>query len=124
MALSCTMASPIAWEHHYGITLPIFAVLLASSIGDPRRLVWLALAYVLIATFVPLTNTLATNVLGVFQSTLLAGALILLVTLYRSAATASATERTTAQFDGTSSQGLPAYSARVTAGGFDTIPHT
>jgi hypothetical protein len=25
MALSVTMASPIAWEHHYGIIFPIFA---------------------------------------------------------------------------------------------------
>ena len=30
MALSCTMASPIAWEHHYGILLPIFAVLVVA----------------------------------------------------------------------------------------------
>ncbi len=39
MAVSCTMASPIAWEHHYGVTLPIFAVMLATCLGDRTRLV-------------------------------------------------------------------------------------
>ena len=28
MAVSLTIASPIAWEHHYGILLPIFAIML------------------------------------------------------------------------------------------------
>jgi len=83
IALSCTMASPIAWEHHYGITLPIYAVLLAGAIGDRSRLAWLAASYVLVSTFVPVTNLLAANVLNIFQSLLFAGAIILLVLLHR-----------------------------------------
>ena len=83
IALSGTMASPIAWEHHYGITLPIFAVLLAGSIGDHRRLAWLAVSYVLVSTFLPVTNFLAATPLNILQSSLLAGAMILLVLLHQ-----------------------------------------
>ena len=79
MALCLTLASPIAWEHHFGITLPMFAILLATA--DRRHLPWLALSYVLIATFVPVTNLLAHTAGNVAQSTLFAGALILLAIL-------------------------------------------
>lgn len=34
MLLACTMASPIAWEHHYGVLVPVFA-LLVSDLGRP-----------------------------------------------------------------------------------------
>lgn len=84
MALTCTMASPIAWEHHYGITLPIYAVLLASCVGDRSRLAWLALSYVLVSTYLPVTNALAASSLNILQSALFAGAVVLLLLLYRS----------------------------------------
>lgn len=80
MALCLTLASPIAWEHHFGITLPIFAILLACT--ERRHLPWLALSYVLIATFLPITNLLAHTTWNVAQSTLFAGALILLAMLF------------------------------------------
>ena len=35
MVLALTMASPVAWEHHYGVLLPIFALLLAASLRAP-----------------------------------------------------------------------------------------
>ena len=79
MALCLTLASPIAWEHHFGITLPMFAVLLTTV--QRRRLPWLALSYILIATFLPVTNLLAASAWNVAQSTLLAGALILVTML-------------------------------------------
>ena len=81
MAVCCTMASPIAWEHHYGVTLPLFAVMLASCVGDRSRLLLLGTAYVLVSTFVPATNLLAASPLNLLQSTLFAGAIILLVLL-------------------------------------------
>jgi hypothetical protein len=84
MGLSLTLASPIAWEHHYGITFAMFAVLLAGSAG--RHLAWLGASYILIGTFVPLTNLLAATPWNIAQSTLLVGALILLVLLYRQSA--------------------------------------
>jgi hypothetical protein len=84
MALSITMASPIAWEHHYGIVLPIFAVMLARTLGNRARLCWLIASYMLISNFIPATNLLAPTVVNIVQSYLLAGAVILLVLLYRS----------------------------------------
>src|SRR5262249_27549320 len=53
MALSATIASPIAWEHHYGILLPVFAVLLATAPASRGLLTWLAASYVLTSTFLP-----------------------------------------------------------------------
>jgi hypothetical protein len=35
MTLALTMASPVAWEHHYGVLLPILALLLAASLRSP-----------------------------------------------------------------------------------------
>jgi alpha-1,2-mannosyltransferase len=82
MALSITMASPIAWEHHYGTIFPILAVLLASVIGDRRRLLLLTVSYVLISNYIPVTNLLADTVFNVAQSYLLAAAITVLLLLH------------------------------------------
>lgn len=82
MAVSLTIASPIAWEHHYGILLPVFAVLLADTIGDRCRILWLMVSCVLVSNFIPATNLLAATPFNVGQSYLLAGALIALALLY------------------------------------------
>jgi hypothetical protein len=82
MALSITIASPIAWEHHYGTIFPIFAVLLASVIGDRRRLLLLTVSYVLISTFIPVTNLLADTVFNVAQSYLFFAAIVVLMLLH------------------------------------------
>ena len=82
MGLCLTLASPVAWEHHYGITLPMFALLLAT--GNTRHVVWLGASYLLIGTYLPLTNLLAATPFNVSQSTMLVGALMLLVLLERS----------------------------------------
>jgi uncharacterized membrane protein YagU involved in acid resistance len=82
MALSVTMASPIAWEHHYGIIFPIFAVLLASVIGHRTRLLLLAVSYVVISNFFPIANLLAPTVFNLAQSYLLFAALIVLALLH------------------------------------------
>ncbi len=92
IALSCTMASPIAWEHHYGITLPMYAILLASSLSDRIRLVPIGVSYVLVSTFVQVANLLAGGPLNVLQSTLFLGALVLLWLLYWQATASPATE--------------------------------
>jgi alpha-1,2-mannosyltransferase len=83
MAISCTMASPIAWEHHYGVLLPVFALVFASAVGNRPRLIWLAVSYVLISNYVQAANVLAPTFLNPLQSYLLAGAVILLVILHR-----------------------------------------
>ncbi len=82
MALSITIASPIAWEHHYGTIFPILAVLLASVIGDRRRLLLLTVSYVLISNYIPVTNLLADTVFNVAQSYLLAAAITVLLLLH------------------------------------------
>jgi hypothetical protein len=82
MALSITIASPIAWEHHYGTIFPVLAVLLASVLGNRRRLILLIGSYVLISNFIPVTNLLAATVLNIAQSYLLAAAIVVLMLLH------------------------------------------
>lgn len=82
MALSVTIASPIAWEHHYGILFPVFAVLLAGSIGNRTRLMLIAASYILISNFFPATNLLASTILNVAQSYLFFAALVVLMLLH------------------------------------------
>jgi len=82
MMLSITMASPIAWEHHYGTIFPVFAVLLTSVIGHRKRLILLTVSYVLISTFIAASNLLADTVFNVAQSYLFAGAIVVLVLLH------------------------------------------
>ena len=75
-----TMASPIAWEHHYGILLPIFGLvvplLVANRVG---RWGWvlLSLAYILCANHLLLFNRLWATGWNVLLSYLFFGALIL-----------------------------------------------
>jgi hypothetical protein len=86
--LSLTLASPIAWDHHYGVLLPIFAVLFPAAL---RRQPWgawtlplLWLAFVLSSeSFVGATNLLAGTAWNVMQSYQFFGALIGLGLLYR-----------------------------------------
>jgi hypothetical protein len=82
MAVSLTIASPVAWEHHYGILLPVFVIVLARTFHDRTRMIWLMASYVLVSNFIPATNLLAPTYWNIGQSYLLAGALILLVLLY------------------------------------------
>ena len=82
MAVSATAASPIAWEHHYGVLLPVFAVLLAEPSTRRWRLFWLVLSYVLASIFIPAANLLAATPWNVVQSHLFAAALIVLVLLH------------------------------------------
>jgi alpha-1,2-mannosyltransferase len=82
MALSITIASPIAWEHHYGTIFPILAVLLASVISDRRRLLLLTVSYVLISNYIPVTNLLAATVFNVAQSYLFVAAITVLLLLH------------------------------------------
>jgi hypothetical protein len=92
-ALATTLASPIAWEHHYGVLLPIFACLLPAVLdGRPEDaarqgsrgfgLPLLALAYLVSAHYLdalrrldatpwnPLQSLLLFTALGVFGALL------------------------------------------------------
>jgi len=81
------IATPMAWEHHYGVMLPIFVWL---WFGVYRRgigsAVKLAIAFVLIADFLsPLNYFAAIPVANVLQSYMYFGALLLLWLLMRDA---------------------------------------
>jgi alpha-1,2-mannosyltransferase len=85
-ALTFTMASPIAWEHHYSILLPIFAAALPAALraGRERLTVWiLAAAFALCSNIYPMINSLANTRLNFLQSHLFFGGLALLIMLYR-----------------------------------------
>jgi len=88
-ALTFTIASPIAWEHHYGILPAIFLALLFALLSARpsagRGGFWAALtaSYVLSANFFPLANEAATTPFNFVQSYLLLGGLVALWLLYR-----------------------------------------
>jgi hypothetical protein len=85
MILSLTVASPVAWDHHYGVLLPIFALLLSAN----GRLLTAGEAWVLLIAFLlaaqPLSFTRysAHTPLNVVQSTLFGAAVLTLLLLAR-----------------------------------------
>ena len=82
--LTCVMASPVAWEHHYGILLPIYAALLPLALRSPRApVVWLASSYALTSNYFSVTKLAAGSWLNFVQSSLLFGAAMVLLCLYR-----------------------------------------
>lgn len=82
-----TIASPVAWTHHYAVLLPVFAVAVghawqARELGASRM--WLlALAWLLVANNFRALNRLADTPLGFLQSYVYFGGLLLLFLLYR-----------------------------------------
>jgi hypothetical protein len=95
VSIVCVIATPMAWEHHYGVLLSIFVWLWFNvyrpSVYPPgvyRRgapPVWpLALAFILIADFLsPLNLLAAIPVANLMQSYMYFGALLLLSLLIR-----------------------------------------
>lgn len=86
LALSVTAASPIAWEHHYGILPPIYAAALGCLGARPAlgraTLACLALSYALTSNYFGIANCLAETNWNVLQSSLYLGALLLLFALH------------------------------------------
>ena len=90
MIVSATIASPIAWTHHYAVLLPLFALvlpgLLAIEHGAHARralLVLLAASFLLIANTWRAVNQLAETPFNFLQSYVLFGGLVFLGILYR-----------------------------------------
>lgn len=88
MLLAVTMASPIAWEHHYGVLAPIFAAslpaLLRFRVFGSATLPLAAVSYVLASNLLfGLTVGSAGRLLNLGQSHLFFAALIMLVALQR-----------------------------------------
>jgi hypothetical protein len=74
MGLAATMASPIAWEHHYGILFPIFVCLwLILWFGNSMlKNVWAKITfvtcYLIAANVIPFTKLLEGSYLNILQS--------------------------------------------------------
>ena len=82
--LTCVLASPVAWEHHYGILLPIYAIIVPVAFRTScMTVVWLALSYVLASNYFGITRLAADTYFTFVQSSLLFGATIVLVVLYQ-----------------------------------------
>lgn len=82
MTLSVTMASPIAWTHHYGVALPIYAIAFAALLDRPKALIWLAVSYALTSQVWNVTQFLADTPANIVQSYSFFGFLILLGLLH------------------------------------------
>jgi hypothetical protein len=83
-ALAATLASPVAWEHHYGILIPLYAVLFGELCRAPRRrwgLALLGISYALTGNFFAVLNRTADTPFNFLQSYMLAGALLALALL-------------------------------------------
>ena len=97
IALTATMASPIAWEHHYGILPPIYAAAFGWFADTPAlgraTLAWLALSCALSGNYWGITNLLAATCWNPLQSHLYFGALLLLLALHAWRARAGAAAR-------------------------------
>ena len=87
MILATTMASPIAWKHHYGVLLPIFIVLLPFAVYFYQNKKWalliLSFAFTLTAQLIEFVRAFADTGFNVVQSYLFFGACIILAFLYR-----------------------------------------
>jgi len=86
VALAATMASSIAWTHHYGILLPIYAAavpgLLENRIFGRATWIYVAVSYMLASNYFGVVHRLAETRLNVLQSYLYVGALLLLICLH------------------------------------------
>jgi alpha-1,2-mannosyltransferase len=83
LAVSLTIASPIAWEHHYGVLLPAFGLLAAASVGRVATLVLIAMSFIFVSNFIPAFNLLAETPFNFLQSYMLAGGLFFLLLMHR-----------------------------------------
>jgi alpha-1,2-mannosyltransferase len=88
VVVALTMASPIAWEHHYGFLLPVFALALPAILRQPTPGGWMLpllwLAYLLTSqSLTRATNLLADTPWNFVQSHLFFGALLVLALLFR-----------------------------------------
>ena len=84
--LTCTIASPLAWEHYYGVLLPIYAISLPALVRRPvygtATLPMLGATYVLASNYFGIAQQSAGTAFNLLQSYLLLAALAVLVSLY------------------------------------------
>jgi hypothetical protein len=85
--VTLTIASPVAWIHHYAVLLPLFALVLprvAESVASRRALAWmLAGSFLLVSNTYRVTNRFAETPWSFLQSYVFFGGLLFLALLYR-----------------------------------------
>jgi alpha-1,2-mannosyltransferase len=87
LAICVTISSPVAWEHHYGIMLPLLVIALAALTTRSRApqpdtgTALLIASWALLGNYFAFLNVFKSSWLNVLQSPMLAGGL-LLVLLY------------------------------------------
>jgi len=81
--LACTMAAPIAWFHHYGLLLPVFALVvpILVRLRDYSGLVITGVAFVLTSNCFMATNYFASTHMNVLQSYMFFGATLFFIQL-------------------------------------------
>lgn len=93
MLLVCTIASPVAWIHHYGILLPVFlaaflvaihSILIEGRLSSFVNLLLLCISYFLLANYFTLAEQEAFSQppINLLQSLHFYGAFLLLITLF------------------------------------------
>jgi len=87
LILSLTISSPIAWEHHHGILLPIFALIApvctSQKPSGKYTVAFLSTAFFLSSQRLNFTRIFANTYLNFLQSYLFFGAVIVLWLLYK-----------------------------------------
>jgi hypothetical protein len=95
-ALSTTLTAPLAWEHHYGVLLPMYAAVTPFVIVQRPLGRWTAAAmggsYLVAANYFQFTNHFAGSWLNPLQSYLLGAALLFWAIVYRAAHASPARE--------------------------------
>lgn len=88
-AICTVIGSPVAWEHHYGILLPLYLVALHGILTMPagrqrmESLAALTLSWIFVADFIPLTSLLAHGWAAVAMAYCFVGALLMLFIFLR-----------------------------------------
>lgn len=95
LAVSLTIASPIAWEHHYGVLLPAFGLVAAANAGRDAKLLLIGLSFVFASNFIPAFNLLATTPYNFLQSYTLAGGVLFLILMHRQLSNSSTLRKRT-----------------------------
>jgi alpha-1,2-mannosyltransferase len=86
MLAAVTMASPVAWEHHYGVLLPAFAILAPRVVSSQPAILALVAAYLLLATYLDSAKLLASTMINFLQTYMLVGGLIVCLISFWAAA--------------------------------------
>jgi hypothetical protein len=107
LAICVTISSPVAWEHHYGIMLPLLVIALAAlytrsrSPRPDKGTVLLIASWVLIGNYFAFLNVFKSSWLNVLQSPMLAGGLLLALLYLKLQGTDGSTRRHTSGALGT-----------------------